>query len=322
MIIILSCSLFSGPDFSEDTSGIIGISDLFHAALINFENTSIGIMFSDFKFEDFLTKLKGGDIKTIAITSITLLCLALSYLIVKGNGDNSTAEKTTEAVEEKEEIVLRDFTIEQLRDFDGKGEQPIYIALKGDIFDVSSAKEFYGEGSGYNCFAGRDATRAMAKLSFDEIDLSNSNVDDLGSFELGVLEDWYIKFKDFKCYPIMGRVSKPITFKDYTLTELLEFKDVAVVPEGRLDAPIFMGINGKVIDVSYGGKEMYGKGGPYFLFAGIDASKALAKMSFKPEDLESRDLSDLTPVQQKTLADWEKKFIVQRKYPVVGNMLV
>jgi membrane-associated progesterone receptor component len=279
-------------------------------------------MFSDFKFEDFLTKLKGGDIKTIAITSITLLCLALSYLIVTGNGDTSTAEKTTEAEEEKEEIVLRDFTIEQLRDFDGKGEQPIYIALKGDIFDVSSAKEFYGEGSGYNCFAGRDATRAMAKLSFEEIDLSNSNVDDLGSFELGILEDWYIKFKDYKCYPIMGRVSKPIAFKDYTLTELLEFKDVAVVPEGRLDAPIFMGINGKVIDVSYGGKEMYGKGGPYFLFAGIDASKALAKMSFKPEDLESRDLSDLTPVQQKTLADWEKKFIIQRKYPVVGNILV
>jgi hypothetical protein len=31
---------------------------------------------------------------------------------------------------------------------------------------------------------------------------------------------------------------------------------------------ICIGINGKVIDVSYGGKEMYGKGGPYFLFAG------------------------------------------------------
>jgi hypothetical protein len=55
---------------------------------------------------------------------------------------------------------------------------------------------------------------------------------------------------------------------------------------------------------------------------GIDASKALAKMSFKPEDLESRDLSDLTSVQQKTLADWEKKFIVQRKYPVVGNISI
>lgn len=162
----------------------------------------------------------------------------------------------------------------------------------------------------------------MAKLSFEEVDLSNSNVDDLGPFELSTLEDWYSKFKDYKCYPIIGKVSKPTVFKDYTLSELLEFKEVSVIPEGRLDAPIFMGICGKIIDVSYGGKEMYGKGGPYFLFAGIDASKALAKMSFKPEDLSSRDLTDLTPEQAKTLADWEKKFIVSRKYPVVGNILV
>jgi hypothetical protein len=71
-------------------------------------------MFSDFKFDDFLMKLKGGDIKTIAITSITLLCLALSYMIIAGNGDNSTAEETTEVKVEEEEIVLRDFTIDQL----------------------------------------------------------------------------------------------------------------------------------------------------------------------------------------------------------------
>jgi hypothetical protein len=69
--------------------------------------------------------------------------------------------------------------------------------------------------SRYNCFAGRDATRAMAKLSFEEIDLSNSNIDDLGPFELSTLEDWFSKFKDYKCYPIIGRVSKPNTFKVY-----------------------------------------------------------------------------------------------------------
>jgi hypothetical protein len=55
----------------------------------------------------------------------------------------------------------------------------------------------------------------MAKLSFEEIDLSNSNIDDLGPFELSTLEDWFSKFKDYKCYPIIGRVSKPNTFKVY-----------------------------------------------------------------------------------------------------------
>ena len=161
----------------------------------------------------------------------------------------------------------------------------------------------------------------MAKLSFEECDLCTSSIEDLGPFERGNLDDWYSKFKDYKCYPIIGRISAPGSFREYTPAELLEFKECPVIPEGRLDAPILMGICGKVIDVSYGGKDMYGKGGPYFLFAGIDASRALAKMSFKDEDLASRNLSDLTPEQEKTLKDWEKKFIVARKYPVVGSII-
>ena len=161
----------------------------------------------------------------------------------------------------------------------------------------------------------------MAKLSFEEVDLSNPSIDDLGPFEIGILDDWYSKFKDYKCYPIIGKISQPTKFKDYTTEELLTFKESLIIPNGRINAPILMGISGKVIDVSFGGKEMYGKGGPYFLFAGIDASKALAKMSFEKEDLNSRDLSDLTPVQIKVLKDWETKFIISRKYPVVGNLI-
>jgi hypothetical protein len=65
---------------------------------------------------------------------------------------------------------------------------------------------------------------------------------------------------------------------------------------------------------------MYGKDGPYYLFVGIDASRALAKMSFKEEDLNSRDLSDLTPEQLAVLKQWEDKFIKTRLYPVVGTI--
>lgn len=66
---------------------------------------------------------------------------------------------------------------------------------------------------------------------------------------------------------------------------------------------------------------MYGEGGPYHIFAGRDVSRALAKMSFDPEALESRDLSDLTPQQLQTLQDWEKKFVEVKKYPVVGTLI-
>ena len=56
-------------------------------------------------------------------------------------------------IKEEEKIILRDFTIEQLRENNGLNEKPIYIALNGEVYDVTSAKDFYGEGNSYHCFA-------------------------------------------------------------------------------------------------------------------------------------------------------------------------
>lgn len=61
----------------------------------------------------------------------------------------------------------------------------------------------------------------------------------------------------------------------------------------------------------------YGPGGPYALFAGKDASRALAKMSFEPKDL-TGDLSGLGPCELEALQDWEYKFM--SKYAKVGSV--
>jgi membrane-associated progesterone receptor component len=161
----------------------------------------------------------------------------------------------------------------------------------------------------------------MAKLSFDEADLSNSSIDDINPFERDVLEDWYSKFKDYKNYPIVGRISQPPAPREFTRAQLKEAKALTDVPKGRVNAPLLVGLCGKVIDVSYGGYEMYGPGGPYNIFVGIDASRALAKMSFKEEDLQNNDLSDLTEAEKKVLEDWRVKLIETRKYPVVGTLV-
>jgi membrane-associated progesterone receptor component len=117
-------------------------------------------------------------------------------------------------------------------------------------------------------------------------------------------------------------VSLPLESKEYTISELARYNgNQDEEYSGRIHKPILMGINGKVIDVSYGGQEMYGTGGPYHIFAGMDASRALAKMSFEKQDIESSDLSDLSEEQRKTLRDWEKKLIESRKYPVVGTLV-
>lgn len=62
----------------------------------------------------------------------------------------------------------------------------------------------------------------------------------------------------------------------------------------------------------------YGPGGPYALFAGRDASRALALMSFEPQDL-TGNIEGLGPSELETLRDWELKFM--EKYVKVGQIV-
>ncbi|XP_068652978.1 probable steroid-binding protein 3 [Aristolochia californica] len=95
-------------------------------------------------------------------------------------------------------------TEQKLKEFDGSdSSKPIYVAIKGRIFDVTAGKGFYGPGGSYCMFAGKDASRALAKMSKNEEDVCGS-LDGLSEKELGVLADWENKFE--AKYPVVGRV--------------------------------------------------------------------------------------------------------------------
>ncbi|EJT71806.1 hypothetical protein GGTG_11059 [Gaeumannomyces tritici R3-111a-1] len=60
-------------------------------------------------------------------------------------------------------------TPEQLAGFDGSDEaKPIYLAINGSVFDVSSNRRTYGPGGSYQYFAGVDASRAYVTGCFAE----------------------------------------------------------------------------------------------------------------------------------------------------------
>lgn len=279
------------------------------------------------EIEKFLYDLKVGKTNAIIVAAVTIgLATWLTYLVCYKLFFEESPDKKNESdenEEEKEPIILRDFTIDQLREFDGKNDKPIYIGLMGEVYDVSDAKNYYGVGGSYSCFAGRDCTRAMAKLSFEEAELSNPEITDLGPFERHTLQGWVEKFKYYKNYPIVGKLSYPVQDENrvFTIEELATCNGATgTVSTDRVDLPIYIGLKGFVFDVSYGGKEMYGADGPYGKFAGKDITRALAKMSFNEEDVNSRDISDLTADQQKTLNEWYEKYKNIRKYPVVGKL--
>lgn len=87
---------------------------------------------------------------------------------------------------------------------------PVYLSVRGRIFDVTPGRNFYGPGGPYQNFAGRDASRGLACGSFDEDMLTedlNGPLDDLknlGEEEMEALKGWEERFSEK--YLVVGRL--------------------------------------------------------------------------------------------------------------------
>ncbi|KAI9714084.1 MAG: hypothetical protein M1812_006531 [Candelaria pacifica] len=98
--------------------------------------------------------------------------------------------------------VFQTFTPPTLLPFNGKGNTPVYLAVRGQVFDVTPGKNFYGPSGPYANFAGRDASRGLACGSFDEDMLTKNlegpldTLEDLGEEELDTLKGWEERFQE------------------------------------------------------------------------------------------------------------------------------
>eukprot|EP01112_Ceratiomyxa_fruticulosa_P013316 TRINITY_DN3745_c0_g1_i1.p1 TRINITY_DN3745_c0_g1~~TRINITY_DN3745_c0_g1_i1.p1 ORF type:complete len:144 (+),score=36.81 TRINITY_DN3745_c0_g1_i1:230-661(+) len=93
-------------------------------------------------------------------------------------------------------VEKKDRTLEEIRSHDGSDpSKPIFVAIRGRIYDVSRGKSHYGKGGAYNVFAGGDASRALAKGSLDKKDIDNPRIDDLTADEKETLDGWEEVFK-------------------------------------------------------------------------------------------------------------------------------
>jgi len=106
--------------------------------------------------------------------------------------------------------VFRTFTPLTLLPYNGKNSQPVYLAVRSRVFDVTSGRNFYGPGGPYQNFAGRDASRGLAFGSFDEDMLTKDlegpldKLEDLGDTEWEALKGWEERFEEK--YLIVGKL--------------------------------------------------------------------------------------------------------------------
>ncbi|KAM0892395.1 hypothetical protein ACQ4PT_025789 [Festuca glaucescens] len=109
-------------------------------------------------------------------------------------------------------VQLGEVEEEDLRQYDGSDpKKPLLMAIKGQIYDVTQSRMFYGPGGPYALFAGKDASRALAKMSFEPQDL-NGDLTGLGPFEIDALQDWEYKF--MSKYVKVGTIKKAAPAED------------------------------------------------------------------------------------------------------------
>ncbi|MGB5368558.1 MAG: cytochrome b5-like heme/steroid binding domain-containing protein [Polyangiales bacterium] len=89
----------------------------------------------------------------------------------------------------------RDYSLQELAAYDGSDSgKPLLIAIRGQVYDVTRGRDFYGPGGPYGMFAGKDCTRALAKVSFDA-EMFTGGIDGLEPDELDKLEEWIEMFE-------------------------------------------------------------------------------------------------------------------------------
>ncbi|ELT89976.1 hypothetical protein CAPTEDRAFT_227540 [Capitella teleta] len=163
---------------------------------------------------NFLSELFGSPL------NLTLLglCGFLLYKIISGKRQEAPSKPPEP---ELAPLKKRDFTLEQLREFDGKGKDGrILIAVNGKAFDVTRGKRFYGPGGPYGVFAGRDASRGLATFSLTEEAIKDEydDLSDLNSMQMESIHEWEMQFTEK--YDYVGRLLKAGEEPtDYTDTE-------------------------------------------------------------------------------------------------------
>lgn len=84
----------------------------------------------------------------------------------------------------------RVITEDELKSKNGKDSDEMWLSILGQVYDVSSGKDYYGEGSPYHIFIGRDASASFVTGNFTEAGAKQSLLELDPPVKLTQLDDW------------------------------------------------------------------------------------------------------------------------------------
>uniref|UniRef100_A0A7S0JKE6 Cytochrome b5 heme-binding domain-containing protein n=1 Tax=Calcidiscus leptoporus TaxID=127549 RepID=A0A7S0JKE6_9EUKA len=118
-------------------------------------------------------------------------------------------------------------TLEELAEYDGRelpgtnGHSPLFLAIRGRIYDVTAGAAFYGPGRSYHKLVGKDATRAFCTGCL-EPDCLISSVEGLTDSQQKEAERWIELYEHHDKYKLVGRVRVPLSLSAEDDEELAE----------------------------------------------------------------------------------------------------
>ncbi|KAJ2337214.1 hypothetical protein GGI00_000385 [Coemansia sp. RSA 2681] len=143
----------------------------------------------------------------VARIAVTMLGLSvcMSYLITETAfwGHSSKWTNWRNYIPRQKRV----FTQLELAQHDGSNANlPLLLAIEGDVYDVSSGWGFYGPGSSYHLFAGRDASRAFGTNCLSRSDHLTHDTRGLSEKELAGIKGWHRYFDNHQQYVKLGVV--------------------------------------------------------------------------------------------------------------------
>lgn len=136
--------------------------------------------------------IPGSMLSTYRRVLALLLCRAATERVVELATDGPTGPRI--------------FTESELEAYNGtEPGRPIYLAVAGDVFDVTAkGAHLYGPGGSYSAFAGRACGRGIVLSSLEPEDVSDE-FDDFDEGQRATLDGW-VRFYDEKYGPRVGTV--------------------------------------------------------------------------------------------------------------------
>lgn len=144
----------------------------------------------------------------LALATTTTVALIAIAIAVRPAGEGDSEASTLSSAQLRAAAEAKIFEEEELRQLatsEAGSNAPLLLVVVGMVYNVSSGREFYASGSGYEGFAnGTDASRAFLTADFDK-----NATDDLEGLSVGEcmgIDHWLGFYANHSKYTFVGRL--------------------------------------------------------------------------------------------------------------------